>query len=102
MQPNLPAKGQAIVVLRLRPSKLFAAGAPRATPAHRPRTSHTHSTMGRKGGHAHEQSLRDVKDLEGLPFYQPATDAAQAETRKAEVLEALESQHKTLGRTSSR
>jgi len=54
--------------------------------------------MTRKGGPAHEQSLRELKcKPEELPFYQPAVDAVEADARKTEVMETMKTWNKPLG-----
>lgn len=56
---------------------------------------------GRKGGHEHEQSLRDwerARKIEDLPYAQPAADAAEAEANKAEILKIIDSKVPSLGK----
>ena len=57
--------------------------------------------MGRKGGFEHEASLREWqrsgKGLDSLPYARPAADAAEAEARKAEIMEVIQSKTPSIG-----
>jgi len=59
--------------------------------------------MGRKGGFEHETSLREWdkagtgKDVSSLPYAQPAAEAAEAEARKAEIMNIIDSKTPSIG-----